>query len=153
MAAAGESAPDAVRDWEFPPWAVTVVRGAGLLVGLVGAVVLSVFGAFLTPFRIGTVLVPVSLVIAIAGPILVMRFVRYVTGGALPMIIAGVAWVAATFPLANVRAEGDLVLTQQWVALLYLFLGPVVVAIVCYRSLIPARGTPTFGQSVTPRAK
>jgi hypothetical protein len=124
---------------EWPRWLVTVVRTVGLVVALYGAVLLATVGSFLTPFRIGTVLVPVSLVIALLGPTATMLFARYTVGGTLPVIAVGVAWVVATFPMANRRTEGDLVLTQQWVAVLYLFLGPIVVAAVCYRLLVPSR--------------
>ncbi|MFC7482643.1 hypothetical protein ACFQX7_25180 [Luedemannella flava] len=125
----------------LPPsrWLLMTVRVVGTIVAVSASVLMATFGAFLTPFRIGGVLIPVALAVAIVAPVGIMLFARYVTGRGLPVILAGVAWVVTTFPFANRRTEGDLVLSQQWVAVLYLFLGPIVVAAICYRVLIPPR--------------
>ena len=137
-----ESGGQAAEERPPPPrWLVGAVRIVGTVVAVYASVLMAIFGAFLTPFRIGGVLVPVALLIAIVAPVAIMMFARYVAGGALPVILAGIAWVVATFPFANRSSEGDIVLSQQWVAVLYLFLGPIVVAVVCYRMLVPARRT------------
>jgi hypothetical protein len=43
------------------------LKAGGLVVGCLGAVLLAVAGAFLTPLRVGGVLVPVVLPLVVAG--------------------------------------------------------------------------------------
>ena len=55
------------------------LRGAGAAVAAWGAVVLAVYGAFITPLRVGTVLVPVALVFAVVGNLMLIWFAHEVT--------------------------------------------------------------------------
>jgi hypothetical protein len=124
---------DALR--RFDP----ALRVVGGIVAVWGAAVLATLGAFLTPLRFGGVLVPVALVLAVAGPALVMWYGLETTGRRIGGILPGVVWVAVTLPALSRTTEGDLVLTQQWVAILYLFLGPIAAAVAAYRLLLPGR--------------
>jgi hypothetical protein len=120
-----------------PAWIDPALRVAGGVIAVWGALLLAVLGEFLTPFRIGSTLIPISLAIAIGGPAVVMWFGYETTGHKLGVILPGLAWVAAIIPAVDNTAEGDFVLTQQWVAILYLLLSPLVAAVVGYRLLAP----------------
>ena len=93
---------DAARPW------TRLQRGwAGALV-LALTVLLALWGAFLVPFRVGGTLVPVSLVIAVVGNVLVGRAGARVAGST-GAVVPGLLWVALTLVLSSRRAEGDVV--------------------------------------------
>lgn len=113
------------------------LRVIGLAFAAWASAMLAVLGAFLTPWRVGGTLVPIALLIAVAGPVLVMRFAHLATGWRLATVAVGLIWIAVTLAAVDSTTEGDLVLSQQWVALTYLFLSPVVVAVTAYRLIVP----------------
>jgi hypothetical protein len=115
-----------------------VARVAGAVVAVWGAVVLSAYGAFLTPFRLGEVLVPVAVVLAVGGNALLIQFAHGVTGNKILALLPGLVWVALSFLGVERTTEGDLVLYQSnWVATVYLFAGAGTVAVFAYRLLVP----------------
>jgi len=120
-----------------PAWLDPALRVAGGVIAVWGAFLLAVLGEFLTPYRVGSVLVPISLVIGICGPPVVMWFGYETTGHKLGAILPGLVWVAVVIPAVDRTAEGDFVLTQQWVAILYLFVSPIAAAVAGYRLLTP----------------
>lgn len=125
----GASAPDVLD---------VVACVAGTVVAVWGAVVLSVYGAFLTPFRIGQVLVPVAVALVVGGNALLIRFAHRVTGSRYLALLPGLVWVALSFVGSERTTEGDLVLYQSnWVATVYLFAGTGTVVVCAYRLLIP----------------
>jgi hypothetical protein len=117
-----------------------LLRIAGTAVGVWGAVLLALLGAFLTPFRIGGVLVPVSLVLAIAGTWLLISFTFDVTRHRFLALVPGLVWLMISFAGANRTTEGDLVLSQgNWVATVYLFAGAIAISVAAYRMIVPPR--------------
>jgi hypothetical protein len=107
---------------------------AGAVVSIWAALLLAVAGAFLTPLRIGAVLVPVSLVLGIGGNLAIMWFARRVTANRFLGVLPGLVWLALTFIASGSTKERDLVLYQgNWVAIAYLFGGSATVAVVAYR--------------------
>ena len=118
-------------------WIDPALRVAGGVIAVWGAFLLAVLGEFLTPFRIGPTPLPIALVIAICGPAVVMWFGYETTGHKLGAVLPGLVWVAAIVPAIDRTSEGDFVLTQQWVAILYLFLSPIAAAVAGYRLLAP----------------
>jgi fatty-acid desaturase len=123
-----------------PGWAELALRISGAVVSVLLAGLVAAFGAFLTPFRIGTALVPVSLVIAIGGIAGLTWFAYTVTRHRLLGLLPGVVWIAVTFLAATRTHEGDLVLiSTDWVASVYLLLGPLALAACAYRLLAPTR--------------
>jgi hypothetical protein len=110
------------------------LRAVGFLVALAGAFLVAVYGVFLTPFRIGTTLVPISLVIAIVGNIVVIWFAYVVTRNRVLAIIPGAVWLVLSFLASSRTAAGDLLLiSSDWVASLYLVCGPIAIAFCAYR--------------------
>lgn len=85
-------------------------------------VLLAVWGAFLVPFRVAGVLVPVCWVLAVAGnTALCLAGGRL--GGRAGAAVPGLLWVVVAFTLGSPRAEGDLVVPGTPVGLVFLLLG------------------------------
>ena len=95
---------------------------AAYAVVLLLTVLLALWGAFLVPFRVGGVPVPVSWVIAVVGNVaLVVAGWRLLgrTGAAVPALL----WLAVAVALASKRSEGDLVVAATLVGVGFLPLG------------------------------
>lgn len=110
---------------------------SGAVVSVWAAVLLSVAGAFLTPLRIGTVPVPVSVLLSIGGNALIMWFAYRVTRIKVLAVLPGVLWVALTFVASGATSERDVVLLGNWVPIVYLYGGCATVAILAYRLFVP----------------
>ena len=91
-------------------------------------VLLAVWGAFLVPLRYGTVPVPVSWLVAVAGNGLLGWYGGRLLGrpGAL---VPGVLWLGIALTLGSKRGEGDLVVPGTLVGLVFLLLGAVTSAV------------------------
>ena len=101
---------------------------------------LAAVGALYTPFRIGNVLLPLSVVIVVAGMILLVRFTYDVTEHKWVSLVPGLVWLALTLVVSSRRTEGDLVLAQSnWVATVYLFAGSITLGVMGYRLFLPPR--------------
>lgn len=92
---------------------VALVCGSALLAGL--------FATLLTPLRVGTVLVPVSVLVAIAANVILPRLGRRLVDTTLAGALPYLCWLAAVIVLGLVpRPEGDVLLpgggAQQWVS-------------------------------------
>jgi hypothetical protein len=127
--AAGSGQPD-------PLW----LRLAGLAVACVAALLLALLGAFLTPLRFGTVLVPLSLLLVVGGLVGILWFAKIATDHVGLSLVPGIVWLLISLILSSRTTEGDLVLTQQnWVGSVYLLLGSVTIGVVAYRMIVPPR--------------
>jgi hypothetical protein len=106
---------------------------AGLIVAVALAVVVAIYGAFLTPYRVGTTLVPVSLLIGIVGNFASIWLAYRVTGRKLLSLLPGAVWIVLTFLASTKTREGDLLLiSSDWVASAYLLAGPLGIVIAAY---------------------
>jgi hypothetical protein len=113
---------------------------AGIVVALAGTFVVAAYGAFLTPLRMGTVLIPVSVLIGVGGIWALSTFVSAVTEIRWLALLPGVGWLVLTFLAAIRTTEGDLILTgNNWVATVYLLSGTATVGFCGYRLLLPRR--------------
>lgn len=122
-----------------PPPTPLWLRLAGLAVACLGALVVAVVGAFLTPFRIGSILVPVSLLIAVGGLTAVTRFAYALTEKVGLSLLPGALWLVVSLVLSAPTTEGDLILVQNWVAVTYILVGSVTVGVLAYRMIVPRR--------------
>ena len=113
---------DAARPWTGAEraWAYALV--------LVLTVLLALWGSFLVPFRVGSTLVPVSLVISVVGNVLVGRAASRLVGSTGPLLTGGL-WVALTLVLSSRRAEGDVVVPGSAVGLAFLVAGALASAV------------------------
>jgi hypothetical protein len=133
--------PDAARSATRPggPFGL-VLRIAGGLVAVWGAVVAALLEAFLVPLRLGGVRVPICLLLAVVGNIALMRFAHAVTGNRFVALLPGLVWFAITIVLSSQTAAGDTVLVGgDWVPLALLLLGAASVAIGAYLVVVPRR--------------
>jgi hypothetical protein len=99
-----------------------VLTGLAMLFVLVLAVQLAVWGAFLVPLRIGGATVPVSLVVAAVGNVLLALVAGRLLGG-VGALAPGVVWLLVAFTLGSRRSEGDLVVPGTLVGTLFLAVG------------------------------
>ncbi len=103
------------------PWPASQRRASlGLVLAL--TVLLALWGAFLVPFRVAGVLVPVSWVLAVVGNVALARAAGRLAGrtGAL---VVGLLWVVLVLVLSVRRAEGDVVVAGTWVGSGFLLVG------------------------------
>ena len=105
-------------------------RAAAAAYGLVLflALLLAVWGAFLVPLRWGTVVLPVSWVVAAAGNLVLGRVGARLLGrpGAIG---PGVVWLVVALTLGSKRSEGDLIVPGTTPGLVYLLVGAVAGAV------------------------
>jgi hypothetical protein len=114
---AGEAGPDR-------PAPLAVRAGWGVLV-CVAALGLALVECFLVPLRAGTVPLPVSVPLAIAGNVVLARLAGELTGRPLLGALPPVLWLVVVLVLAVPRAEGDLVVPGTLTGLVFLFGGAV----------------------------
>lgn len=117
-----EAPDDAARPW------TGLERGWAYVLVLLLTVLLALWGAFLVPFRVGGVLVPVSLVIAVVGNIAVGRAAAVLAGSTGPLL-TGVLWIGLTLVLSSRRAEGDVVVPGSTVGMGFLVAGALASAV------------------------
>jgi hypothetical protein len=119
------------------------LRAIGLVVALAGGFVVAAYGAFLVPFRVHSWLVPISLVIAVVGIIAVTWFALVVTRSKILALAPAALWLVLSFAASSKTSAGSLLLIQQdWVASVYLVIGPVAIAF-CVYQLFLRRPEPT----------
>jgi hypothetical protein len=97
---------------------------AGLLIA-VAAVALAVLECFLVPLRIGSVPVPVTVLLAMAGNILLARLAGRLTGSVAGAAVPPALWLLVVIVLALPRPEGDLIVQGTLTGLVFLFAGAV----------------------------
>ena len=129
--------------------------GGGVLV-VVLAVWLAVVEVFWLPLRIGGVLVPLSLVAAVAANLLLPRLALQVTGSRLVAALTGVAWLVVVVAGMIRRPEGDLLITGGGatgvVNLAFLLCGVLAAAVAIGRVLGGPRQRLTPGATARARA-
>lgn len=110
---------------------------AGVLIAVWGSFVLAVWGALLTPLRIGGVPAPVSIVIAVLGNAAIIWFGYTVTRRMSLTLLPGAVWLVVAFAAAQRTTEGDLIFTgDNWVAIVYLVAGSITTAGLAYRLIL-----------------
>ena len=94
---------------------------------------LGIVGAFLVPLRVGTVMLPVSPVLAVVGNIAVGVLGARAAGSRAGAVVPGAAWLIAVLALGSARPEGDVILPggggEGAVALAFIGLGAVAAAV------------------------
>jgi hypothetical protein len=113
------------------------------VVFVVAAVWLALVEVFWTPLRIGLVPVPLSVVAAVAGNLLLVGGAFRLTGSRVVAVLPAVAWLAVAVGAAIRRPEGDLLLTgggaAGYVNLAFLLLGVLAAAFAVGRVLATPR--------------
>jgi hypothetical protein len=83
---------------------------SGAVLGVLVAGWLALVEVFWLPLRVGAVPVPVSVVAAVVGNVLIVGGVRRVTGSGPAAVLPAVAWLAVVVPAMIRRPEGDLII-------------------------------------------
>lgn len=112
------------------PWREHPATTAGVAVGaLVVATWLTLVEVFWLPLRVGLVPLPVSVLAAVVGNLLLPGLAHRLSGSKLVAVLPAVVWLTISAAAAMRRPEGDLVLvgggTLGAVNLAYLLLGVV----------------------------
>ena len=105
-------------------WALAAVLVAGWL---------AVVEVFWLPLRVGGVLVPVSVLAAVVGNVLLVRAALRVSGSRLVAAVPAIAWLVVVVAAMGRRPEGDLVIAisaggSTGVTVAFLLLGVVAAA-------------------------
>jgi hypothetical protein len=127
-------------------WAERVCWG---LTALVVAAWLALAEVFWLPLRVGGVLVPVSVVVAVVGNLLLPTAALRLSGSRLVAVLAVVPWLVVAVAAMVRRPEGDLVMSGSEalgvVNLTFLMLGVLAAAFSVGRALGGPRRPPVGG--------
>jgi hypothetical protein len=104
------------------PLAVRV--SAGVLVSLF-SVGLALVEAFLVPLRVGMVPLPICVLLAVAGNVVLTKLAVRQTGSIVVGVLQPVLWLLVVVVLSLPRAEGDLIVPGSATGLVFLFAGAV----------------------------
>jgi hypothetical protein len=120
-----------VRALQLLGWAVAAVAVAGWL---------ALVEVLWLPWRVGGVPVPVSLLAAVFGNVLLVDAARRLSGSRLVAVLPALVWLGVVLAAASRRPEGDLLLpggdaVTQVVNLGFLLLGVVAAAFAVGRAL------------------
>lgn len=114
------------------------VRGLGLLVAFVAAIASALLTAFLTPLYLGTIRLPVAILVAAVANYALVWFTYRATEQKLLSLLPGLAWMIVMIVLSTRTGEGDVVLAgNNWVALVSIFVGVGAYAVAGYRLFVP----------------
>ena len=89
------------------------------------AVGLAVVEAFLVPLRVGTVPLPICVLLAVAGNVVLTKLAVRQTGSIVCGVLQPVLWLVVIVVLSVPRAEGDLIVPGSATGLVFLFAGAV----------------------------
>jgi Family of unknown function (DUF6113) len=116
------------------------LRVLGALVAMAGGLVTAVLEVFLAPLRLGTVRLPLSLVLAVLGNLVLVWFTYRVTEKRAAIALPAVVWIVVMVLASGRTSEGDLLLTgDNWVGLLTILGGTIAFAGGAYRLIVPRR--------------
>ncbi len=118
------------------------LRIGAVVVASVGAALTGLLAAFLAPLHIGSVRFPVSLLIVVLGNSAAVGFAYRVGGFRWGVLGPAAAWLAVTLPLGSARAEGDVILANDWVSLSTVLFGGAALAFSIFFALSPAAFSP-----------
>lgn len=107
-----------------PPRGGVLGWSAAVLVALF-AVVLAVVECFLVPLRAGTLPLPVCVLLAVAGNVLLPRLSARLSGVPPTAAIPAVLWLLVVLVLAWERPPGDLIVPGTLTGLVFLFAGAI----------------------------
>jgi hypothetical protein len=107
-----------------------------VVVGTVAAVLVAVASGFLVPYRIGSVPVPVCVLVSVAGNIVAVRWTYRASGWKGAMLGPALGWLVATLPLTIRTAEGDQVIPGTLTGVALLVLGSLALAGTAYVGIL-----------------
>ena len=108
---------------------------SGFLVAA-GAIELTILESFYVPLRIGRWPLPISLLAAVAGNVLMARLMYRATGVRGLSLVPGAAWLLIVLVLAAPRGE-EVIVPGTWEGLAFLFTGSIAAAFGAAGVLLP----------------
>jgi hypothetical protein len=117
--AAQATGPPAVMPAHQPGWA----RWLGGLLVAVGSVQAAVLEAFYLPLRVGTLILPVSVLAAVVLNVTLPRLMYLATGSRRAGVVPGALWLLVVLLLSLGRPEGDVIVPGNGLGAALLFLG------------------------------
>lgn len=139
-----------------PPAAVDVLlRVLGVVLALGGGAVAAALAVVLVPLRVGSfgwadtgvgsIRIPVAIVLAAVGNLFLVWFARRATGVRWAALLPGLGWFAVIVLALRTTTEGDrLLMPNDWVATLTLFTGTIVLVIGTMLAVTPSRARTTY---------
>ncbi|HWG98499.1 MAG TPA: hypothetical protein VNV66_04055 [Pilimelia sp.] len=123
------------------------LRISGGLVAAVGALASAVLELQLAPYRVGGVLVGVSVLLAVVVNAALPWFTAVTTGRRRLALLPAGLWFVVMMAAGVRRDEGDFLLVGDWVGVLTLALGSIAFGVAGYRLVLrppvqPARAAP-----------
>jgi hypothetical protein len=119
--------------WPVPAW-VRVVGGVLVAAAALESAVLEVF---YVPLRVGTTVLPVSVLAAVLLNVALPALMYAATANRLATAVPAVLWLVVVVGLSIGRPEGDVVLPGDWIGLALLFGGALAAAYGLARALPP----------------
>ena len=115
-----------------------VVRGAGVFIAVLAAVLTAALEIFLSPLRIGGVPVGVAVLVAVAANVAISWFAVATVGRRWALAPPWAVWTLIMFFAAGLRtAEGDYLISgEDWVALVTILVGSLTFAGYTYRMIL-----------------
>jgi hypothetical protein len=130
-----------------PRWRSGLARAGEAVAVVVAAAWLALVEVFWLPLRVAGVLVPISVVAAVVGNLMLVALALRLTGSRLLAVLPALVWVAVAVGAMVRRPEGDLILTGIGalgvVNLAFLLLGVTAAAFAVGRTLGGPRTRPT----------
>lgn len=127
----------------------------GVLLGLLAGAELAVLECLLVPLHVGRWPLPVAVVLAVAGNVVLPRVVVRLTRARIAVLAPVLAWLVVMVVFGLPRAEGDVLLPGTWVGLAVLFLGTLAVVAGAATAVLPRRpaaaGDPGAGSPGRPK--
>lgn len=115
-----------------------LVRGAGLVVALLATVLTAALELFLTPLRLGGILLGVAVPAAVLANLALSWFAVTTAGRRWALAVPWGAWTVIMFYAAGNRTtEGDYLISgSDWIALVMILAGSLAFAFYTYRLIL-----------------
>jgi hypothetical protein len=130
----------------FAPMADKALRVAGGVIAVLAAVLTAVLELLLTALRIGGELVGISVVVAVAGNLVLGWFAYTTVGRKWAIALPATAWLVVMLIASGRTAEGDLLLVgpsggkvidgNSWVGITMIFAGAIAYAMTAFRLML-----------------
>ena len=137
-----------------PRWHRGLARAGSALAVVVAAAWLALVEVFWLPLRVAGVLVPVSVVAAVVGNLMLVALALWLTGSRVLAVLPALVWVVVAVGAMIRRPEGDLILTGGGalgiVNRAFLLLGVTAAAFAVGRTLGGSRPRPTASRRPDP---
>ena len=91
-------------------WVLAGSGIAGVVLCCVSAALAAVVAVLLTPFYVGSVIVPIAVLVAIASNIVLPLIARNLVGSTLAAALPLIVWIVVVVVLSLPRPEGDVLL-------------------------------------------